>query len=114
MLVVIVVFLVIAPKIVHQPFPRYANISSMVVFKCSGRGYGHKKVTWHKYGSLRLPANAVASVSESSNEITGYLRIYPIIGYYKGYYFCSIRNIAGSVTSRHVYLNITGMLFCYL
>ena len=87
----------------------FANISSMVVFKCSGRGYGHKKVTWHKYGSLRLPANAVVSVSKSSNEITGVLRINSIIGYYKGYYFCSINNIAGTVASRHVYLNITGM-----
>ena len=89
----------------------FANISSMVVFKCSGRGYGHKKVTWHKYGSPRLPANSVAFVSESSNEITGYMRIYPIIGYYKGYYFCTISNSAGAVNSRHVYLNITGEVF---
>ena len=105
----LLLFLAIAPKIVHQPFPSYANISSMIMFKCSGKGYGLKQVTWHKYGSLRLPENAVASVTKSSNKITGFLRIYSIIGFYKGYYFCSISNSGGTVTSRNAYLNITGM-----
>lgn len=85
----------------------------MIVFKCSGKGYGHKRVAWHKYGSLRFPANAEVSVTESSNEITSFLKIYSIIGYYKGYYFCSISNSAGTVTSRHAYLNLTGMFLLH-
>jgi len=95
---------------VQQPLSLAVKFSSMVIFKCSGKGYGQKKVTWHKYGLLRLPSTAVQSVSESSDEITGILKVYDVIGYYKGYYYCSISNVAGRVNSKGAYLNITGMV----
>jgi len=101
--------LVIPPKVVQQPFPVIANFSSMIMFKCSGKGYGQKQLTWHKDGLLRLPASAVTTVSNLSNEITGILKVYDVIGYYKGYYYCSISNSAGKSNSMRAYLNITGM-----
>jgi len=106
----ILFFSVIPPKVVQQPFPVIANISSVIMFKCSGKGYGRKQVTWHKDGLLRLPNKAETTVSESSNEIIGILKVYEAIGYYKGYYYCSISNSAGRVKSIRAYLNITGMV----
>jgi len=101
---------VIPPKVVQQPISVEVNFSSMIIFNCSGKGYGQKKVTWHKNGLLRLPSTAVQSVSNLSDEITGILKIYDVIGYYKGYYYCSISNVAGRVNSMGAYLNITGMV----
>jgi len=101
---------VIPPKVMQQPYPVIVNFSSMIMFKCSGKGYGLKQVTWHKDGLLRLPATAITTVSESSNEITGILKVYDVIGYYKGYYYCSISNSAGRSNSMRAYLNITGIV----
>ncbi|XP_065918890.1 cell adhesion molecule DSCAM-like [Dysidea avara] len=98
---------VIPPKVVRQPFSVVVNFSSMIIFKCSGKGYRQTKVTWHKDGLLRLPTSAVATVSESSNDINGTLKVYGVIGHYKGYYYCSISNTAGRVNSMRAYLNIT-------
>ena len=94
----------------QQPFSVVANFSSMIMFKCSGKGYGQKQVTWHKDGLLRLPTSVSSTVSELSNEITGILKVYDVIGYYKGYYYCSISNSAGRVNSIRAYLNISGMV----
>ena len=108
-----VFFLVIPPKVVRQPFSEVAKFSSITIFKCSGKGYGQKRVTWHKNGLLALPSTAVQSVSESLDEITGILKVYDVIGYYKGYYYCSISNVAGRVNSKGAYLNITGMVYLF-
>jgi len=77
------------------------------MFRCSGKGYGDKQVTWSKVESSKLPATAVTTQYNTSDEIISTLKITGIIGYYKGYYYCSIKNSAGIQHSRHAYLNVS-------
>ena len=67
-------------------------------------------MTWSKVGSPKLPATAVSTEKNTSDEIISTLKITGIIGYYKGYYFCSINNSAGTTHSVHVYLSVTGKI----
>ena len=98
------------PVIVKQPRSTVAEIYNVAIFECTGRSYGSVSITWRRRNSnLPLTAN-VSTVTKSLNEIKSILRIEKSIGYYKGYYYCVIKNIAGTVSSTFAYCNITGKL----
>ena len=95
------------PIIVKQPRSTVAEIYSVAIFECTGRSYGSVSITWRRRNSI-LPITANVSTTKSLNEIKSILRIEKSIGYYKGYYYCVIKNIVGTVSSTFAYFNITG------
>ena len=99
------------PVIVKQPRSTVAKIYNVAIFECTVRSYGSVSITWRRRNS-NLPVTAnVSTVTKSLNEIKSILRIEKSIGYYKGYYYCVIENIAGTVSSTFAYCNITGKHF---
>ena len=96
------------PVIVKQPRSTVVEIYNVAVFECTVRSYGSVSVSWGRQNS-KLPITAnVSTVTKSLNEVKIILRIEKCIGYYKGYYYCVIENIAGTVNSTFAYCNITG------
>ena len=95
------------PIIVKQPRSTVAEIYNVAIFECTVRSYGNVLITWRRRNS-DLPVTATVSTTKSLNEIKSILRIEKSIGYYKGYYYCIIKNIVGTVSSKFGYFNITG------
>ena len=95
------------PTIIRQPRSTVTEVYDDAVFECIARSYGNFNITWRRLNS-ELPSTANVTFIESLNEIRSVLRIQKSIGYYKGYYYCVIRNIAGIVNSSVAYCNITG------
>ena len=100
------------PIIVKQPRSTVAEIYNVAIFECAARSYGSLSITWRRQNS-RLPVTANISITKSVNMTKSILRIEKSIGYYKGYYYCVIENIAGTVYSTFAYCNITGKLIPY-
>ena len=96
------------PVIVSQPISTVTEVYDVAVFECIVRSYGSVSITWKRWNS-KLPVTAHITTSRSLNEANSALRIEKSIGYYKGYYYCVIENIAGSVSSNYAYCDITGM-----
>ena len=99
------------PTITRQPRSAVTEVYDDVIFECMARSYGNVSITWRRLNS-DLPKIANITRFESLNEIRSVLRIQKSIGYYKGYYYCVIENIAGMVNSSFAYCNITGMYIC--
>ena len=95
------------PVIMVQPVSIVVNVTDDIIMKCTVRSYGDVKITWKKLNST-LPSSAVPKEIKSINEITSILNISNAIGYYKGYYYATISNIAGEINSSMVYLNVSG------
>ena len=95
------------PVIVKQPRSTVAEIYNVAVFECTVRSYGSVSIVWRRRNS-NVPVIASVSTTKSLNEVKSTLRIEKSIGYYKGYYYCVIENIAGTVSSKFAYCNITG------
>ena len=95
------------PIIVKQPRSNVAEICNVAIFECIGRSYGSVSITWRRR-NYDLPVTATVSTTKSLNEIKSILRIEKSIGYYKGYYYCVIENIVGTVSSTFAYFNIRG------
>ena len=101
-------FVVGLPVIVEQPYS-FTTVSANdeAVINCTISGYGDIEITWKKINST-LPNSAVVdNETESVNEIQSILRIPNVIGYYKGYYYATIKNSAGEINSTVVYLNVS-------
>ena len=96
------------PIIVRQPVSTVTEVYNVAVFECIVRSYGSVLITWKRWNS-KLPVTAEVMTTKSLNEANSTLRIEKSIGYYKGYYYCVIENIAGSVNSAYAYCSITGM-----
>ena len=96
------------PVIVSQPLSTATEVYNVAVFECIARSYGSVSITWKRWNS-KLPVTAHITTNKSLNEANSTLRIEKSIGYYKGYYYCVIENIAGSINSTYAYCNITGM-----
>ena len=95
------------PIIVKQPRPTKAKIYSVATFECAARSYGSVSVTWRRQNS-DLPLTTNITNIKSSSEIRSILRIEKSIGYYKGYYYCIVKNIVGIISSKFAYCDITG------
>ena len=98
------------PIILKHPRSTVAEIYNVAIFECTVRSYGSLSITWRRQNS-NLPVTANISTTKSVNEVKSTLRIEKSIGYYKGYYYCVIENIAGTVYSTFAYYNITGKLY---
>ena len=96
------------PVIVRQPVSTVTEVYNVAIFKCIARSYGNVSITWKRWNS-KLPGTANVMTIKSLNEANSTLRIEKSIGYYKGYYYCVVKNIAGIVNSTPAYCNITGM-----
>ena len=94
--------------IVQQPYHyTTASVNDDAVIDCTVSGYGDISITWEKLNST-LPNSAVVyNKMNSVNEINSILKIPNIIGYYKGYYYATIRNSAGKINSNKVYLDVS-------
>ena len=101
------------PVILKQPRSTVAEIYNVTIFECTASSYGNLSITWGRQNS-HLPVTANISTTKSLNEVKSTLRIEKSIGYYKGYYYCVIENIAGTVYSTFAYCNITGKLISLL
>ena len=100
-------FIVGKPVIVKQPVYVAVGINDVAVIDCVVSSYGDVKITWKKLNST-LPNSAVVDNEIISvNEIRSVLRIPSVIGYYKGYYYATIKNSAGEINSTEVYLNVS-------
>ena len=97
------------PVIIQQPRSTVVEVYHVATFECTVRSYGNVLITWRRWNSdLPITAN-VSTTPRSLNEITSNLRIEKSIGYYKGHYYCVIKNKAGIVNSTTAYCNITGI-----
>ena len=101
-------YIVALPVIVRQPVSTVTEVHKVAVFECIARSYGSVSITWKRWNS-KLPVTANIMTIRSLNEVNSTLRIEKNIGYYKGYYYCVIENIIGSIDSEFAYCNITGM-----
>ena len=99
------------PIIVRQPRYTAVEIYNVAIFECIARSYGSVSITWRRWNS-KLPVTASVSTIKSVNEVKGILRIKKSIGYYKGYYYCVIKNVAGTINSTYAYCNVTGTYVC--
>ena len=102
-------FIVGKPVIVKQPVHVTVDVTDVdvAVIDCVVSSYGDVKITWNKLNST-LPNSAVVdNEPKSVNEIRSVLRIPNVIGYYKGYYYATIKNSAGEINSTVVYLNVS-------
>ena len=99
------------PAIIRQPRPTTTEVLDVATFECTARSYGSVSITWQRLNST-LPVTANVTMVKSLNEVNSILRIGKSIGYYKGYYYCVIRNKAGVVNSKAAYCNITGTYIC--
>ena len=98
------------PTIVRQPRSTVVEIYGVATFECIARSYGNISITWRRQNS-ELPITADVKNTKLSSGVRSILRIGKSIGYYKGYYFCVINNIAGIISSKFAYFNITGKHF---
>ena len=99
------------PKIIQQPSSTVTEVYNVATFKCMARSYGIVSITWQRLNS-ELPVTANVTTTTSLNEIKSILRIEKSISYYKGYYYCVVKNKAGVVNSTVAYCNVTGMYVC--
>ena len=95
------------PVIVKQPLSTVTEVYNVSTFECIARSYGSVSITWKRWNS-KLPVTANVVTTKSLNEASSTLRIEKSIGYYKGYYYCVVENIAGIVNSTYAYCNVTG------
>ena len=102
------IYIVALPVIVRQPVSTVTEVHKVAIFECIARSYGSVSITWKRWNS-KLPVTANIMTIRSLNEVNSTLRIEKSIGYYKGYYYCVIENIIGSIDSEFAYCNITGM-----
>ena len=103
-------YIVALPTIIKQPRSTVTEVYNVAIFKCIARSYGSISITWRRRNS-DLPVTANVTTTKSLNEMNSVLRIEKSIGYYKGYYYCTIKNIAGIVYSQYAYCNITGTYY---
>ena len=99
------------PTIISQPSSIVTEVYDVAIFECIARSYGSVSITWQRLNS-KLPKAANVTVAKSLNEVRSILRIEKSIGYYKGYYYCVIKNRAGVVNSTVAYCNVTGTYVC--
>ena len=99
------------PRIIRQPSPTVTAVYDIATFECMARSYGSVSITWQRQNS-KLPVTANVTMTKLLNEVRSTLRIDKSIGYYKGYYYCVIRNKAGVVNSSVAYCNVTGTHVC--
>ena len=64
-----------------------------------------------KFQSSKLPLSATNITTISHSGVTSILRINKIIHYYKGYYYCVVKNELGEVNSSMAQLNVYGMYY---
>ena len=98
------------PELIEHPRSTLADIYASVSFKCKARPYGDIQIYWKKDGSSRLPASSTATTTRSHDEITSMLEINNIIDYYKGNYYCVVKNEIGKVTSHGAKLSVKGIV----
>ena len=103
--------IVALPKIIQQPSSIVTEVYNVATFECMARSYGIVSITWQRLNS-ELPVTANVRTTSSLNQIKSILRIEKSIGYYKGYYYCVVKNKAGVVNSTVAYCNVTGMYVC--
>ena len=106
----IFVLIVALPIIVKQPRSTVVQIYGVATFKCIARSYGSVSIFWRRQNS-ELPITADVKNTKSSNGVRSILRIEKSIGYYKGYYYCVVKNVVGTISSQFAYFNMTGKYF---
>ena len=102
-------FLVVVspPTISEQPNDIYINFYESASFKCTARGFGVIKVVWKRV-KHNMPITAEVNEEKSLNGTSSILKIFTIIGYYGGQYYCVAENVAGKVVSRTANLHVQG------
>jgi len=99
-----------SPELTEGPNSTLADIFSSVTFKCKAKSYGDIQIYWKKDGSLKLPASATITTTWSHDEILSVLEINNIINYYKGSYYCVVKNEIGEIISHQAKLNVKGII----
>ena len=94
------------PVITRQPSSTVVQVFSIGSFECIARSYGDVSITWKRMNS-QLPESVNISESKSLNEIASVLSL-ENVGYYKGYYYCVIKNSAGLVNSTLAHYGVAG------
>ena len=95
--------------IITQPNSVRVDVCSEVTFKCSASGYGKLDIIWKKLND-ELPETSKVTGSVSKKDVTSFLKITDMVWYYKGTYYCTVKNSAGEVNSTMVQLKISGEL----
>lgn len=106
----IIILIVALPIIVKQPRSTVVQIYGVATFECIAKSYGSVSIFWRRQNS-ELPITADVKNIKSSRGVRSILRIEKSIGYYKGYYYCIIKNVAGMTSSKFAYFNMTGKHF---
>ena len=79
-------------------------------FVCTARGYRLVKITWKRV-NYTLPITAEVTQEESLNQITNTLKIFEIVGYYSGQYYCVAANRDVEIASQIVNLHVTKSMY---
>ena len=104
-------FTVSLPKFSKQPDDVNVTVCNSASFVCTARGYGLVKITWKRV-NYALPITAEVTQEESLNQITSTLKIFEIIGYYSGQYYCVAANRDVEIASQIVNLHVTKSMYC--
>ena len=92
-----------------QPNSTKVDVCSDITLKCSASGYGNLNITWKKINGS-LPETSTVTSSTLNRKVTSFLQITNIVWYYKGTYYCTVKNSAGEVNSTMAQLKISGKL----
>ena len=94
------------PIITMQPDDVNASVYKSALFKCTAHGFQLTKILWKRI-NYTLPATADIIEEKALNTLSSTLKIYDIIGYHSGWYYCVADNAAGKVTSDIAQLHVT-------
>jgi len=96
------------PELIKHPHNLSVDSYEIISFECKAKLYGDVQIHWEKVGSSTLPGAATVTVTRSQDDITSVLKITNIISYYKGDYFCVVKNEIGKVQSSKARLHVNG------
>jgi len=97
------------PHIIQHPTDQTAEVYTSASFECKAKRYGNVEIHWQRDGTLRLPASATVTTNRSYELVTSVLKINDTISFYKGGYYCTVKNEIGEVNSSLGHLNVKGM-----
>jgi len=101
-------FIAYSPQIIQHPTDQTAEVYTSASFECKAKRYGNVEIHWQRDGTLRLPASTSVTTNMSYELITSTLKIDKIISFYKGGYYCLVKNEIGVAKSSFAYLNVSG------
>ena len=108
MALVIVHFVVHAPRVISHPTSTYAASPFGALFSCSIQVYGYLTITWYRRNKNPVQSKASSTVKHSANVTTSVLYIPNVTSEDVDTYFCEAWANRMAAQSQNAKLSLTG------